>query len=543
MRLFLISISVCGVFHIGSALPRPNFVAGFRRVLSSALASSTSSSGSSSSSGDAQQQGQHLRQQPASSSSTSGSPSNDATCTELDNRETFYTVSVQVGTPPRKLSLVADTGSGAILIPSCSSPHFNAVPNKCYEGAGRSSTFRPPKMGKDGIAEHIMTFGSGKIVAHAATDVVRVGKEDAMMQDSLMLMVEADLDDNGSFEGILGLGQPMQTTEPNRSAGDNWRFLSQPQHHEDHHADEPQREEVPVPGFLEQAGIGRFSICFNDGDQPGLLRFNVQEQPGALASIAKEHWALGLQSISVGDHVESSQAVFCGEDSTHSEDAGCAMIPDTGTTVMMGPKAHIMKLFSSMCDAWPRCRAAYEDAKPEKLPKHEVFQKQLHSCTEWISMGDGLKELPSIHFHLQDQLGIKKTATLSPWAYVVETDASEIGKSAVLLGDLATNASAVHPTVCMPAFGVAEISSSSSGQVWLFGTPFFYDYVVTYDWTSQAPSVTFSQGPCGRCHTADASFVIGEGHVQVDRRKQLRRLSGTPRTRNNRKVAQFPFHF
>jgi hypothetical protein len=210
-------------------------------------------------------------------------------------------------------------------------------------------------------------------------------------------------------------------------------------------------------GFLEAAGIHTFSVCFNDGDQPGVLRFGTQPSAASdtMTSMGKMHWGVGLMGISVGSQAaakapsglaqtgnllvcdpnasppplsqqkrvvqeiasgmlsgpnmpgtpfdrasaeetepqRSSPAIRSGDGldlqipgSTAQEptfphsspldqeiprlggglfeearsppegsNTPCGAIPDTGSTAIMAPRAHIAVLFEGVCNAWQRC--------------------------------------------------------------------------------------------------------------------------------------------------------------------------------------------
>jgi len=147
----------------------------------------------------------------------------------------------------------------------------------------------------------VLSFGSGQIQAVVAQEHVRVGEVNAEMKDGLLLMTDRALNINGPFEGILGLGLPQPPT--------NWTAVQEQENkHESAGAggqsmediinqvmgqvgapgseggqaalpeqnmrkalkgglEKPQRQHRDSPtGFLEQAGIDRFSMCFNDGN-------------------------------------------------------------------------------------------------------------------------------------------------------------------------------------------------------------------------------------------------------------------------------------
>merc|ERR1719159_456161 len=64
-------------------------------------------------------------------------------CAPLKSRGTYYSVDINVGTPPQTFSVVADTGSDAIIIPSCVCQDHGSCSKKdrCFRGTNRSSTF------------------------------------------------------------------------------------------------------------------------------------------------------------------------------------------------------------------------------------------------------------------------------------------------------------------------------------------------------------------------------------------------------------------
>jgi len=87
-------------------------------------------------------------------STSNGDVSNKATCAPLVSHGTFYTVDVQVGTPGQTFSVVADTGSDALIVPSCVCTEKGACNKKdrCFRGTNKSSSLRlqastPPTQG------------------------------------------------------------------------------------------------------------------------------------------------------------------------------------------------------------------------------------------------------------------------------------------------------------------------------------------------------------------------------------------------------------
>jgi hypothetical protein len=136
-------------------------------------------------------------------------------CAVLNSKGTYYTVDLQVGTPGQTFAVVADTGSDAVIVPSCVCTESGSCNKKdrCFRGTNKSATFSIMGLNKT-TGSHPklpvinMFFGSGEIRAIVASDKVNVGGVSSLMKNSVMLMVDQALRIQGTFEGILGLGPP-----------------------------------------------------------------------------------------------------------------------------------------------------------------------------------------------------------------------------------------------------------------------------------------------------------------------------------------------
>lgn len=482
-----------------------------------------------------------------------------ASCAELTNHGAYFTVLLEAGSPRQKFDVVADTGSDAVIIPSCLCNEEGEChsDDRCFRGTGKSRSFHVHA--QDDVPVIDMEFGSGSIKAAIATDVVIVGGMSALMEDGLLLMVDRKLDILGSFEGILGLGQMQAEYNPGLVANGSHASWDRPQAHKRKiHAEAV--GDVYVPGFLRQANIDRFSLCFNDGSLPGVLRLGTPSpaEP-AIPSVGTLHWGVKLRGFSVGD--VQADVLFCGDAAEENWEqasptqrlahaigrqkakaADCGAIPDSGTTVMMGPEAQVQKLFGGICDAWPRCQNASKTEKYRTTPKEEVFQLVLAKCEDWLQEGDGLEELPSLYMHIGDASS-NRSLEISPWAYVFETPVSEMEAHSKLLGNLGVSFASLlreggkSQYSCAPAFGTVDYSVSSDGPVWIVGTPVFYEYVVTFDRGTSPSEISFSNEPCGTCdsqRTASSNVVLtsqgrGARHRRGHLKQSPRRLNVPPR--------------
>lgn len=470
------------------------------------------------------------------------------TCSDLQNHGSYFSVKLEAGTPAQTFDVVADTGSDAVIIPSCVCRKSGECDDKdrCFKGTGLSSTFQIPA--QEEIPLMSLEFGSGTIQAAVSTDVVKIGSVSATMQEGLLLMVDRHLDIDGPFEGILGLGQLQSEYSEGMDLNGGGASWDQPAEHVSEPAEE-EAHKVSVPGFLRKAHVDRFSICFNDGESPGVLRLGTAKQEVGVPSVGTLHWGLDFIGFSICS-TKQEDVLFCND----KDSAGCGAIPDSGTTVMLGPDEQVRSLFENICDQWDRCKKAAKDEFSHRK-KEDVFQLVLARCEDWLHEGDGLDELPSIFMHLGNSEQ-NRTLELSAWSYVFESLVNDMDSHMQLLGDIAVSVTSLYGKagnkteneyICAPAFGTSDYSTSSTGAVWIVGTPLFYEYVVGYDRSTNPPEVTFNTDPCGDCGKSASSDSVGFLSTPEDKfmslinndRKMLRRSQEVQR-RAPRKIHKPP---
>mmetsp|Transcript_2300 Transcript_2300/g.4335 ORF Transcript_2300/g.4335 Transcript_2300/m.4335 type:complete len:517 (-) Transcript_2300:31-1581(-) len=447
-------------------------------------------------------------------------------CAALKNQGSYFSVPLCVGTPAQCFDVVADTGSDAVIVPDCicgETPGAGCTPtDKCFRGTNTSSTFSLPAKTK--IVS--MTFGSGTIQAAVAKDVVSVGDFKVTMEDGVLLIVNrAQLEIPGAFEGILGLGIPKDKAvmasliqglvhAANHAPGDQDVFDDQlrticslmptlcdhylPLPHHPSPAQHGGGDRVSDPYetklFLQQAKVDRFSMCFRDGAQTGALRLGRLPTSSPLQNIGKLHWGLNFQGLSVGAHTAPAPAetIFCGpETMKEGMETPCAIIPDSGTTLLTGPAEQVSALEAGICSKWERCQTSSGG-----IPSSVAFRKLLFACGQWLTKENGLLEIPSMFFHVKSGPGMPEAFELTAWAWVTETTMRLSDGSA--------------EKVCQSSIGSLkqDYITQKNGPVWIFGHPLFYEYNIGYDLSTK--QISLQRGQCEPCSTGAGPVSLND---------------------------------
>eukprot|EP00419_Tripos_fusus_P022615 CAMPEP_0172700732 /NCGR_PEP_ID=MMETSP1074-20121228/31118_1 /TAXON_ID=2916 /ORGANISM="Ceratium fusus, Strain PA161109" /LENGTH=575 /DNA_ID=CAMNT_0013522167 /DNA_START=51 /DNA_END=1774 /DNA_ORIENTATION=- len=497
---------------------------------------------------------------------TPANKTSGGSCASLGNRGAYFDIEVEVGTPGQKFAVVADTGSNSLIVPSCVCHQLGycSPDSRCFIGANHSSTYLLMR-DANGKARYVMIrFGSGIVQGAIAHESVRIGQTTADMKDGVVLMTQKVLRFPGHFEGVLGLGIPYtrpmapQDKKKKESAVDEVikslekvlgksgeSLLSLPSSLK---ANMSAALGGPYPsGFMEQSDVNRFSVCFNRVTD-GVLRLDPMPLPVLMPTLALQHWSVALNGVSIGN--SKRKVTICAPSQKQLFPATpCAAIPDSGTTLILAPSAHIKLLAEDLCDAWPRCKqnhtalkraidAATKAAKkvygfnPFRWPtpsKLRVLETVLNDCSSWLDEGSGglAAELPDIKFSIAGKDGTSTTELkLPPRAYVFqrnvrervatlveqveETESSIEDDSAAFGAKLSSGSSsvsaaesAVQRKQCSLAFGVANYFTRENGPAWILGSPFFYEFDVGFDLSSKPPALSFRQltddAPCGAC--------------------------------------------
>lgn len=376
-----------------------------------------------------------------------------------------------------------------------------------------------------------ITFGSGTILSMVATDLVTLGNITVNMSKSLLLMTDdSQLMIEGPFEGILGLGIPGskimegKLRESLLVTRDGQNTVMEEQREILAQVSGKRRPSLfaglvkrifDEHSYLEQAGAQRFSLCFNDGHGGGALRVEPQTPTKPLSAVGKEHWSLGLSSVQVDDLALN----FCNpEQMRNGQKTPCAFIPDSGTTMIMGPEPQIMAIYAGLCSRWPRCRALLQSEQTHH--KAFVFTELLKNCSQWLHQSaNGLYELPEIHFEVTGANNATHDIKLSAWAYVFE--GFEQNRK---------HKDGHWEKICRPAFIPLDYVTPDFGDVWIMGTPLFYEFEVVYDLQSVPPTMGFNRFKDSTgCAACDEQPSLISAVNNVRNGHQPRKIWGRPR--------------
>lgn len=430
-------------------------------------------------------------------------------CQAMENHGAYFSIQVRVGSPSQPFDVVADTGSSAFVVPDCTCDTVKGCSkeDKCFKKKNSASFFleTPIHAGDKTSPEMTLGYGSGKIQCIVGSDHVHIAGSHAFMDKSVYLMVSrSELQVAGPFEGILGMGLP-------EAPGLN--------------------STGPAP-FLKQAKVDRYSLCFNE-KEAGALRMDIPPLENPMGNIGTVHWGLELQGMSVGDtSTTSGQVLFCDPSTKGAEmDTACGGIPDSGTTLMLGPAEHIIKLYEAICNQWPRCSDVAFTSDMiggDTRRKSMAFHDLLSACHTWVNASstaeDVLAELPPVRIHLAGANSEKRVVEISPLSYVILTEEPQIRnqKKHIFGGAVVENNGSESTTElrCTAAFAPQDYVTEKNGPVWILGAPLFFDNVVSYDLSQNPVALAINPGTCHTCGTS----LLAESQRGRQRQRNLRHV-------------------
>ncbi|KAI4904627.1 hypothetical protein NFI96_014609, partial [Prochilodus magdalenae] len=218
---------------------------------------------------------------------------------------------ISLGTPEQNFTVVFDTGSADLWVPSsycvspaCASHHkFKAFESSTYVHDGRVFGIH---------------YGSGHLLGVMAKDLLRVGSLTVENQEFGESVYEPSMSFvMTKFDGVLGLSYPSLAEELGPPVFDN--LINQ------------NKVEKPIFSFyLNNKGPGKEGELLLGGVDEDLFVRPINWSPVT----AKGYWQIKMEAVKV-----QGTTAFCSGDSY-----SCQAIVDTGTSLIAGPTMDILIL-------------------------------------------------------------------------------------------------------------------------------------------------------------------------------------------------------
>lgn len=117
-----------------------------------------------------------------------------------------------------------------------------------------------------------------------------------------------------------------------------------------------------------------------------------------------------------------------------------------------------------------------------QLPPALTLQLLLEHCASWIEGVDLNQEMPELTFNVAGANGQKQELIITPRNYVLAKAVDvEVPTIANVMRIPLKTKKLEHKKVCMMAFSPTEYTTQLNGDVWIMGTPLFYEYTAHYD--------------------------------------------------------------
>ncbi|XP_040472495.1 embryonic pepsinogen-like [Falco naumanni] len=224
----------------------------------------------------------------------------------LNTLDVEYYGTISIGTPPQNFTVVFDTGSSNLWVPSISCTSlacqnhkmFNPLLSSTYKSTGQNLTIQ---------------YGTGKMEGIVGSDTVSVASlVDTDQLFGLSTTEPGQFFVHVAFDGILGLGYPNLAADEITPVFDNM-------------VNERLLEENVFSVYLSRETTG--SVVIFGGIDESYFTGSINW----ISVSYQGYWQISMDSIIV-----NSQEVACG--------GGCQAIVDTGTSLVAGPPSGISNI-------------------------------------------------------------------------------------------------------------------------------------------------------------------------------------------------------
>jgi len=250
--------------------------------------------------------------------------------------KTAFFGDIYVGKPQQPFSVVFDTGSGHVIVPSTVCESQTCMEKHRYDRTKSETMQEVPRIGKmppsgDTKLEQIaITFGTGKVTGQLVQDTVCLSQRQGSCVDTRVVAATEMTEDpfrNFKFDGVLGLSLGSLSLTPEFNFFGQMSNQSQADFH-------PQ-----FAVFLSSNPSVSSEISFGGYDSSRLAK-PLQWAP--VADPEHGYWNLKLKSVTVGEE----KLAVC-------ETGNCRAILDSGTSLLGVPRTELRGMHRKLARVLP----------------------------------------------------------------------------------------------------------------------------------------------------------------------------------------------
>jgi len=254
--------------------------------------------------------------------------------------KTAFFGNIYVGKPQKLFTVVFDTGSGHIILPSTSCTSQTCVEKRRYDSEASETAREVPRIGglspSNEVAgskarEHVaITFGTGQVTGEFVSDTVCLSQSSSSCVDARFVTATQMTEDpfhSFKFDGVLGLSLARLSLTPEFNFFGQMANQSQVDFH-------PQ-----FAVFLSSTPSVSSEISFGGYDKSRLAK-PLQWAP--VADPEYGYWNLKLKSVTVGEE----KLAIC-------ESGGCRAILDSGTSLLGVPRTELRRMHRMLARVLP----------------------------------------------------------------------------------------------------------------------------------------------------------------------------------------------
>jgi cathepsin D len=238
-------------------------------------------------------------------------------------QDSEYYGEVDIGSPPQKFTVIYDSGSSNLWVPSKSCTN-------CKASADKYDSSKSSKYAKDGQTFNLQ-YGTGSCNGFiSADDVTMGGLTISDFKFGEVTTEAADVFGQAPFDGILGLG-------PAKAAVDQVPIPM------DQLVAQKKIEKNQFAFFLSSGGKTGSTLTLG-GTDSSLYTGDFSYVPVSMAARLLPYWLISVKDIKIGSATGNCPSFI-----------GCEMVVDTGTSILAGPPTGVNKLIAQIGNVSSDC--------------------------------------------------------------------------------------------------------------------------------------------------------------------------------------------